>query len=128
MSIINKVAKTKNRSISLAVVHISVTFNNTIVTFTDSQGNAIISSSAGSNGFQGARKSTPHAAQVTVSKLSEKAKTFGIRTISISIKGPGSQRESALRAIFQQDFIVTRIEDVTPIAHNGCRPPKKRRV
>lgn len=120
--------KSKSKNVSLGVVRIKVTFNNTIITFTDVQGNTLFSSSAGGQGFKGAKKSTPYAAQLTVEKLSAKAKECGLRTISIKIKGPGSQRESVLRAIFHQNFIVTSIEDVSSIAHNGCRPPKRRRV
>ena len=120
--------KSKSKQVSLGIVHIKVTFNNTIVTFTDVQGNTLFSSSAGGQGFKGAKKSTPYAAQLTVEKLATKAKECGLRTISIKIKGPGSQRESVLRAIFHQNFIVTSIEDVSSIAHNGCRPPKRRRV
>ena len=123
-----KIVKSKVKNVSLGVVHIKVTFNNTIVTFTDVQGNTLFSSSAGSEGFKGAKKSTPYAAQLTVEKLAIKAKECGLRTVSIKIKGPGSQRESALRSIFHQNFIVTSIEDVSSIAHNGCRPPKRRRV
>jgi small subunit ribosomal protein S11 len=120
--------KSKNKNVSLGVVHIKVTFNNTLVTFTDVQGNSLFSSSAGAEGFKGAKKSTPYAAQITVEKLAIKARECGLKTVSIKIKGPGSQRESALRAIFHQNFIVTSIEDVSSIAHNGCRPPKRRRV
>ena len=122
----NKTKKKKN--ISLGVVHIQATFNNTIVTFSDVHGNAISSSSAGAHGFKGARKATPYAAQVTVEKASEVAKEHGVKTLSIEIKGAGSQRESALRAVFSQNFVVTAIKDVSPVAHNGCRAPKRRRV
>ena len=120
--------KSVKKKISLGIVHVQVTFNNTIVTFTDVQGNTLISSSAGSAGFKGAKKSTPYAAQMVVEKLSEQAKDLGLKTVSIRVKGPGSQRESALRAVFNQNFIVTTIQDVSSVAHNGCRPPKRRRV
>jgi small subunit ribosomal protein S11 len=120
--------KKKKKNISLGVVHIKVTFNNTIVTFTDVQGNAIASSSSGANGFKGAKKATPFAAQVTVDKASEIAKEHGLKTLSIMISGAGSQREPALMAVFSQNFIVTSIIDVSPVPHNGVRPPKRRRV
>ena len=125
---VNKVSKIKNRNISLGVVHINVSFNNTIVTCTDVQGDVLLASSAGAQGFKGAKKATPYAAQVVIEKLLDKAKELGLKTVSIKIKGPGSQRESALRAVFHQNIIVTRIEDVSPVAHNGCKAPKRRRV
>ncbi|MCC8369625.1 30S ribosomal protein S11 [Rickettsia endosymbiont of Polydrusus tereticollis] len=120
--------KKKKKTITLGVVHIQATFNNTIVTFTDVQGNAISSSSAGRNGFKGARKATPYAAQITADKASEEAKEYGLKTVSIRIQGPGAQRESAMRAVFGQNFVITSILDVSAIAHNGVRPPKRRRV
>lgn len=124
---VNK-AKKKKKNITLGVVHIQATFNNTIVTFTDSNGNAIAASSAGAHGFKGAKKATPYAAQVTVDKASLLAKENGVRTLSIQVKGAGSQRESAMRAVFNQGFVVTLIKDVSPVAHNGVRAPKRRRV
>lgn len=120
--------KRKKKNISLGVVHIKATFNNTIVTFTDVQGNAISASSSGANGFKGAKKATPFAASVVVDAASLVAKEHGLKTLSIKIQGAGSQRESALRAIFNQNFIVTTITDVSPVPHNGCKPPKRRRV
>ncbi|MDX1916899.1 MAG: 30S ribosomal protein S11 [Rickettsiaceae bacterium] len=120
--------KKKRKNISLGVVHIKATFNNTIVTFTDVQGNAISASSSGANGFKGAKKATPFAAQVVVDKASVEAKDHGLKTLSIKVQGAGSQRESALRAVFNQNFIVTTITDVSSVAHNGCKPPKRRRV
>lgn len=120
--------KKKKKNITLGMVFIKATFNNTIVTFTDVQGNAIASSSSGANSFKGAKKATPFAAQITVDKASEIAKEHGLRTLSIKVQGAGSQRESAMRAVFNQGFIVTSITDVSPVAHNGCRPPKRRRV
>ncbi|NDB83573.1 MAG: 30S ribosomal protein S11 [Alphaproteobacteria bacterium] len=120
--------KKKKKNISLGVVHIKTTFNNTIVTFTDVQGNAISASSSGANGFKGAKKATPFAAQVVVDKASLEAKDQGLKTLSIKVQGAGSQRESALRAVFNQNFIVTTITDVSSVAHNGCKPPKRRRV
>ena len=128
MSLVNNKIKKKKKNITLGIVHIKTTFNNTIVTFTDVQGNAIAISSAGSHGFKGAKKATPYAAQVTVDKASENAKEHGLRTVSIRVKGAGSQRESAMRAVFGQNFIVTSIMDISPVAHNGVRSPKRRRV
>ena len=110
------------------MVHIKATFNNTIVTFTDVQGNVIAISTAGSHGFKGAKKATPHAAQLTVDKASENAKDNGMKTVSIRVKGAGSQREAAMRAVFSQNFVVTSITDVSSVAHNGVRAPKRRRV
>lgn len=127
MVAVNKTKK-KKKNITLGVAHIQATFNNTIVTFTDINGNAIAAASAGAQGFKGAKKATPYAAQITVDKAAIIAKDHGLRTLSIEVKGAGSQRESALRAIFGQNFVVTAIRDVSPVAHNGCRPPKRRRV
>lgn len=127
MSPISK-AKKKKKNISLGVVHIKATFNNTIVTFTDVQGNVIAISTAGSHGFKGAKKATPHAAQLTVDRASENAKENGMKTVSIRVKGAGSQREAAMRAVFSQNFVVTAITDVSSVAHNGVRAPKRRRV
>jgi small subunit ribosomal protein S11 len=127
MSPISKIKK-KKKNISLGVVHIKATFNNTIVTFTDIQGNVIAVSTAGSQGFKGAKKATPHAAQLTVDRASENAKDNGMKTVSIRVKGAGSQREAAMRAVFSQNFVVTSITDVSGVAHNGVRPPKRRRV
>lgn len=122
------VKKKKKKQVSLGVAHVSATFNNTIVTFTDVYGNKISGSSSGANNFKGARKSTPFAAQITVEKAAENAKEYGLKTISIEVKGPGGGRESALRALLNSGFVVTSIKDVSPIPHNGCRPPKRRRV
>ena len=127
MSPISKVKK-KKKNISLGVVHIKATFNNTIVTFTDVQGNVIAISTAGSHGFKGAKKATPHAAQLTVDRASENAKDNGMKTVSIRVKGAGSQREAAMSAVFSQNFVVTSITDVSSVAHNGVRAPKRRRV
>ncbi len=128
MSSVAPKQKKKRKNISLGVVHIKATFNNTIVTFTDVQGNAIASSSSGANGFKGAKKATPFAAQVVVDKAAIEAKDHGLKTLSIRVQGAGSQRESALRAVFNQNFIVTTITDVSSVAHNGCQAPKRRRV
>lgn len=128
MSSYNNKSKKKKKNISLGVFHIKATFNNTIVTVADIQGNTIADSSAGANGFKGPKRATPYAAQMTVEKASQVAKEHGLKTVSIKIKGPGSQRESALRAVCDQSFVVTTITDVSPVAHNGCRPPNRRRV
>ncbi len=127
MSQANSKIKKKKKNITLGVVHIQATFNNTIVTFTDVQGNTISFSTAGTHGFKGARKATPYAAQTTVGKASEVAKEHGLKTVSMKVKGPGAQRESAMREVFSH-FIVTSILDVSAVAHNGVRAPKRRRV
>jgi small subunit ribosomal protein S11 len=122
-------AKKKNRkNVPIAVAHILATFNNTFVTITDLQGNTVAWSSAGILGFKGSRKSTPYAAQVTAEDAAKKAQEHGVKTISVEIKGPGSGRESAIRALMSIGFVITAIKDITPVAHNGCRPPKKRRI
>lgn len=127
MSLTNK-SKKKKKNISLGIVHIKATFNNTIVAVTDVQGNVIVISTAGAHGFKGAKKATPYAAQITVDKVSELAKEHGLKTVSIRVKGAGSQREAAMRAVFSQNFVVTSITDVSGVVHNGVRPPKRRRV
>lgn len=119
--------KTK-KEVSEGTVHIQATFNNTIITITDHQGNTIASASAGSQGFKGSRKSTPFAAQMAAQEACRKAQDFGVKSVFAFLKGPGSGRESALRAIHASGIRVTGIKDVTPIPHNGCRPPKRRRV
>lgn len=118
----------KKKNISLGIAHIKVTFNNTLVTFTDVQGNTLSFATAGGQGFKGAKKATPHAAQLTIDKAAELAKGCGMKTVSIRIKGAGSQREPAMRAVLSHNFIVTSITDVSGIAHNGVRAPKRRRV
>ena len=118
----------EKKNISSGVAHVSATFNNTLVTITDAQGNAISWSSAGSQGFRGSRKSTPYAAQVAAEDAGRKAQEHGMTNLEIEVKGPGSGRESALRALQAVGFIITSIRDVTPIPHNGCRPRKRRRV
>ena len=128
MTAITAKSKKKKKNITLGVVHIKATFNNTIVTVTDTQGNTLACSSAGAHGFKGAKKATPYAAQVVVDKASGEAKEQGMKTVSIRVQGAGSQRESALRAVFGQHLVVTSIVDVSSVAHNGCQPPKKRRV
>ncbi|MFN8543042.1 MAG: 30S ribosomal protein S11 [Candidatus Binatia bacterium] len=116
------------RLVAEGVVHIHSTFNNTVITITDPQGNVVAWSSAGAVGFKGARKGTPFAAQVAAEAAARKAADLGMRQVSVMVKGPGAGRESALRALQAVGFNVTIIKDVTPIPHNGCRPPKRRRV
>ena len=120
--------KTKRHVDSEGVAHIKATFNNTIVTITDTNGDTLCYASAGTVGFKGSRKSTPFAAQRAAETCAEKAAKFGLKEIEVRIKGPGSGRESAVTALQQSGLIVKAIEDVTPLPHNGCRPPKKRRV
>ncbi len=123
-----RLKKRERKNISTGVAHVNASFNNTIVTITDTQGNTVAWSSAGGHGFKGSRKSTPYAAQVTADDAGKKAQEHGIKTLAVEIKGPGAGRESALRALQAAGFIVTSIKDVTPVPHNGCRPPKRRRV
>ena len=124
-----KAAKKKvKKNVQSGICHIQSTFNNTIVTITDVSGNVIAWSSAGVRGFKGSRKSTPFAAQLAAEDAAKKAMDHGMRSISVFVKGPGSGRESALRALQAAGFKITLIRDVTPIPHNGCRPPKRRRV
>lgn len=123
-----KIKRKDRKNISNGVVHINATFNNTLITITDTQGNTISWSTSGSNGFKGSRKSTPYAAQVTAEVAARKAQDHGMKTVSVEVKGPGSGRESALRALQAVGFQVTAIRDVTPVPHNGCRPKKRRRV
>jgi small subunit ribosomal protein S11 len=118
----------ERKNISSGIAHVNATFNNTIITITDVQGNTISWSSAGSQNFKGSRKSTPYAAQVAAEDAGKKAQDHGVKTLEVNVKGPGSGRESALRALQSVGFPITAIKDVTPIPHNGCRPPKKRRV
>ena len=123
-----KVAKKKTKkNVQSGICHIQSTFNNTIVTITDVSGNVVAWSSAGVKGFKGSRKSTPFAAQLAAEDAAHKAMEHGMRSLSVFVKGPGSGRESALRALQASGFKVTFIRDVTPIPHNGCRPPKRRR-
>jgi small subunit ribosomal protein S11 len=120
--------KKARKNIPVGVVHIHASFNNTIITVTDPQGNTLCWSSAGLRGFKGSRKSTPFAAQVAASEVAREAMDHGVRTVTVIVKGPGSGRESALRAISSVGLRVLSIKDATPIPHNGCRPPKRRRV
>ncbi|MEM7176805.1 MAG: 30S ribosomal protein S11 [Pseudomonadota bacterium] len=117
-----------SKNITSGVAHVNSTFNNTMITIADVQGNTISWSSAGMMGFKGSRKSTPYAAQVAAEDAGRKATEHGMRTLEVMVQGPGSGRESALRALQSVGFTITAIKDVTPIAHNGCRPPKRRRV
>ncbi|MCG8429214.1 MAG: 30S ribosomal protein S11 [Chromatiales bacterium] len=110
------------------VAHIHASFNNTIITISDRQGNVLSWATAGGSGFRGSRKSTPFAAQVAADRCGEKAKEYGVKSLDVNVKGPGPGRESAVRALNNAGFKITSISDVTPIPHNGCRPPKKRRV
>ena len=121
-------AKKEKKNVPTGIIHIQSTFNNTIATVTDPEGNVIAWSSAGKNGFKGSRKSTPFAAQVAAQDALKQAMEHGMRSAEVRIKGPGVGREAALRALQMEGFTVTMIRDVTPIPHNGCRPPKRRRV
>jgi len=120
--------KKEKKNVPLGVAHIQASFNNTIVTFTDQRGNVVSWASAGGAGFKGSRKSTPFAAQMAAETAAKKAMDNGMRTVGILVKGPGAGREAAMRAINAAGFRVSYIRDVTPIPHNGCRPPKRRRV
>jgi small subunit ribosomal protein S11 len=123
-----RVKKRERKNIASGVAHVNASFNNTMITIADAQGNTISWSSAGTMGFKGSRKSTPYAAQVAAEDAGRKAMEHGMRTVEVNVSGPGSGRESALRALQAVGFTVTSIRDVTPIPHNGCRPPKRRRV
>ena len=123
-----RMRRRERKNITSGVAHVNASFNNTMITITDAQGNAIAWSSAGGMGFKGSRKSTPYAAQVAAEDAGKKAMEHGMKTLEVFVKGPGSGRESALRALQAVGFTVMSIRDVTPIPHNGCRPPKRRRV
>ncbi len=120
--------KKVRRSVAEGIAHIHASFNNTIVTITDRQGNALSWATAGGSGFRGSRKSTPFAAQVAAERAGTAAQEYGLQNLDVRVKGPGPGRESAIRALHNCGFNISHIEDVTPIPHNGCRPPKKRRV
>jgi small subunit ribosomal protein S11 len=120
--------KRVKKQVADGMAHIHASFNNTIVTLTDRQGNALSWATAGGSGFRGSRKSTPFAAQVAADRAGKAAQEFGLKNIEVVVKGPGPGRESAIRALNAAGFKITNITDVTPIPHNGCRPPKKRRV
>jgi len=123
-----KTKKKVRKNVQQGIVHIASTFNNTLITITDVSGNVLSWSSSGARGFKGSRKSTPFAAQVAAGDAAAKAMEHGLRTVSVMVKGPGAGRESALRALAAAGLKVQLIKDVTPIPHNGCRPPKRRRV
>ena len=123
-----RVRRRERKNITSGVAHVNATFNNTHITISDAQGNAIAWSSAGSQGFKGSRKSTPYAAQMAAEDAGKKAQEHGMKTLSVEVKGPGSGGESALRALQAVGFEITMIRDVTPVPHNGCRPRKRRRV
>jgi small subunit ribosomal protein S11 len=118
----------ERKNISAGVAHVKSSFNNTMITITDAQGNTIAWSSSGHMGFKGSRKSTPYAAQMAAEDAGRKAQEHGMRTLDVLVQGPGGGRETALRALQAVGFTINTIKDVTPIAHNGCRPPKRRRV
>jgi small subunit ribosomal protein S11 len=123
-----RIRRRERKNITSGVAHVNASFNNTMITITDAQGNVIAWSSSGMQGFKGSRKSTPYAAQVAAEDAGRKAMEHGMRTLEIEVKGPGAGRESALRALQAIGFAINAIRDVTPIPHNGCRPPKRRRV
>ena len=123
-----RVRRRERKNIASGVAHVNASFNNTMITITDAQGNTIAWSSSGSNGFKGSRKSTPFAAQVAAEDAGKKAMEHGMKNLEIEVSGPGSGRESALRALQAAGFTIITIRDVTPIPHNGCRPRKRRRV
>ena len=123
-----RIRKKVKKDVSDGIAHIHASFNNTIITITDRQGNALAWTTSGGSGFRGSRKSTPFAAQVAAERAGEMVKEYGMKNLEIEVKGPGPGRESAVRALNNLGFQITNITDVTPIPHNGCRPPKKRRV
>ncbi|GBD45072.1 30S ribosomal protein S11 [bacterium HR40] len=124
----SRLKRRERKNVSAGIAHVNATFNNTMITITDPQGNTIAWASAGSQGFKGSRKSTPFAAQVAAEAAGRKAMEHGMRSIEIEVRGPGSGRESALRALQAVGLTITAVRDVTPIPHNGCRPRKRRRV
>jgi len=124
----SRARKKVKKVVTDGVAHVHASFNNTIVTITDRQGNALCWATAGGSGFRGSRKSTPFAAQVAADRAGQVAKDYGVKNLDVNVKGPGPGRESAVRALNNAGFKITSITDVTPIPHNGCRPPKKRRV
>ena len=123
-----KTRKRVKKSVVDGVAHVHASFNNTIITISDRQGNALAWATAGGSGFRGSRKSTPFAAQVAAERVGNKVKEFGMKNLEVNVKGPGPGRESAVRSLNNAGFKILSITDVTPIPHNGCRPPKKRRV
>ena len=128
-NMVNKTKKKKVKKIvNEGVAHINASFNNTIVTITDRQGNTLAWATSGGSGFRGSRKSTPFAAQIAAEKAGQKASEFGIKSLEVLVKGPGPGRDSAVRALNSAGYKISNIKDITPLPHNGCRPPKKRRV
>ncbi len=125
---IGKKSKKISRSVASGVAHIKATFNNTIISITDRQGQVISWATAGRSGFKGSRKSTAFAAQVVAEKAGQEAKSYGLKELEVWVKGPGAGRESAIRSLQALGLVITVIKDITPIPHNGCRPPKRRRV
>ena len=123
-----RVRRRERKNISSAVAHVNATFNNTKITIADAQGNTIAWASAGQQGYKGSRKSTPYAAQLAAEDAGRKAMEHGVKQLEVRVRGPGSGRESALRSLQATGFAITTIKDVSPIPHNGCRPPKRRRV
>jgi small subunit ribosomal protein S11 len=123
-----RVRRKEKKNITSGIVHINSTFNNTMVTITDEQGNTVAWASSGGQGFKGSKKATPYASQLTAEDAGKKAMEHGLKTLAVKLKGAGSGRESAVRALQGLGLVITSIEDVTPIPHNGCRPPKRRRV
>jgi small subunit ribosomal protein S11 len=123
-----RIRKKVKKQVADGVAHVHASFNNTIITITDRQGNTLAWATSGGSGFRGSRKSTPFAAQVAADRAGQAVKEFGLRNLDVNVKGPGPGRESAVRALNNAGFKITSITDVTPIPHNGCRPPKKRRV
>jgi len=124
----SRAKKKVRKSVTDGIAHVHASFNNTIITISDRQGNALAWATSGGSGFRGSRKSTPFAAQVAADRVGQMVKEYGVRNLDVNIKGPGPGRESAVRALNNAGFKITSISDVTPIPHNGCRPPKKRRV
>jgi small subunit ribosomal protein S11 len=125
---VKKGKKREKKNVQVGIAHVQASFNNTVVTVTDMSGNVIVWSSAGNQGFKGSRKSTPFAAQRAAESVARKAMEFGMRQVDVYVKGPGSGRESAIRALQSAGLKINLIKDATPIPHNGCRPPKRRRV
>lgn len=123
-----RVKRRERKNVVNGVAHINATFNNTTITITDEGGNAISWATAGAVGFKGSRKSTPYAAQIAAEDAGKKAADHGMKQLSVIVKGPGSGRETALRALQSVGFVITAVRDITPVPHNGCRPPKRRRV
>ena len=124
----SKIKKNQKKHVTIGVAHVYSSFNNTIINITDLQGNTLVRSSSGAQGFKGAKKSTPYAAQITAEAVGKMAQEHGMKTIAVEVKGPGGGRESAVRALMGIGLIITSVKDVTPVAHNGVRPSKRRRV